>query len=244
WGRCVLLFIFASMLIIVVYYQATSGNTGFERFMDSQSYGVKFFFTALGVILGYCMETIFRCVAIISPYLKLRDEPLIADRSIILSPPTNAFYGIWSAYKQRHLYFGFLSSVTLLAELGLPVTLSHVPFSATETYLTGVVCAWATVAILGLMIISIIWSFFIRWPHMPVDPRTIAGALFYVCDSWMLESLEGMSTLSKDARNRSVRFMGHKYDYGMIHGMSGKGRVGFDVVDVDGKDEESADGGG
>lgn len=177
-----------------------------------------------------------------SPYLRLRDEALIAERSIILSPPTNAFYGIWSAYKQRHLFFGFLSFVTLLAELGLPVTLSHVPYSAMETYMTAVVCMWLTTAILGLMIISIVWSFFIKWPHMPVDPRTIAGSLFYVCDSWMLESLEGMSTISKEARNRSVRFMGHKYGYGSIHGMSGTNRVGVDIVEE--KDEELAGGAG
>ncbi|KAF3761413.1 hypothetical protein M406DRAFT_233216, partial [Cryphonectria parasitica EP155] len=226
--RCVMLFIFLSMLVIIVYYEETSGNTGFENFMDSQSYGVKFFFTALGVVLGYCMETVFRCVAIMSPYLKLRDRALPAQQSILLSPPTNAFYGLWSAYRQRHLYLAFLSFVTLLAELCLPVTLSHVPFSAVETYMTQVVCTWLSAAILALMSSTLLLSFFVRWPHMPVDPRTVAGAMFYVCDSWMLDSLEGMSVLDKPGRDWSVRSMRHRYGYGFINGMSGKSRIGVD----------------
>lgn len=61
WGRCIMFFIFLSVLAIVVYYEESSGSTGFEDFMDSQGYGVKFFFTALGVILGHCTETVFRC---------------------------------------------------------------------------------------------------------------------------------------------------------------------------------------
>lgn len=61
WGRCIMLFVFSCVLIILVYYENTSADSGFERFMDSESFGVKFFFTALGVLLGYCMETMFRC---------------------------------------------------------------------------------------------------------------------------------------------------------------------------------------
>lgn len=61
WGRCIMLFVFSSILIILVYYENSSGNTGFERFMDSQGFAVRFFITAIGVLLGYCMETVFRC---------------------------------------------------------------------------------------------------------------------------------------------------------------------------------------
>lgn len=61
WGRCIQLFIFSSVLIIITYYENTGKDTGFERFLDSQDFGVQFFFTALGVLLGYLMETMFRC---------------------------------------------------------------------------------------------------------------------------------------------------------------------------------------
>ncbi|KUI69366.1 hypothetical protein VM1G_11646 [Cytospora mali] len=201
WGRCLLIFVFSCILIILTYYENSSGDTGFERFMDSQGFGVNFFFTALGVVIGACMEMVFRSVAIMSPYLQLSNDNLPAERSILLSPPTNAFYGIYSAVRQRHLYLGVLSFTTILGELFLPVTLSHVPFSLIETYKTQVVCTWISIAILGLMILVLVASFFIDWPHMPVDPRTVAGAMYYVCDSWMLETMRGMSTLSKKDRD-------------------------------------------
>ena len=39
----------AGLLALVVYYNQTGGDTPFERFMDSQSFGVTFLFTAVGV---------------------------------------------------------------------------------------------------------------------------------------------------------------------------------------------------
>lgn len=46
------------LLILVIYYNHTGGDTGFERFMDSQSFGPRFLFTTLGVIfkLYWCGE--------------------------------------------------------------------------------------------------------------------------------------------------------------------------------------------
>jgi len=61
WGRGALLFVLSSIFIILTYYETTSGDTGFERFMDSQGFGVRFFFTALGVMLGFSMGAFFRC---------------------------------------------------------------------------------------------------------------------------------------------------------------------------------------
>lgn len=111
------------------------------------------------------------------------------------------------------------------------MTLSHVPFSKTETYLTQLVCSWLSIAILGLMILTLVASFFVKWPHLPVDPRTIAGAMYYICDSGMLETLDGMSTMQKRDRNMGIRRMGRKYGFGYIDGLNGRRRVGVDIVD-------------
>ncbi|KAK7747290.1 hypothetical protein SLS53_001543 [Cytospora paraplurivora] len=237
WGRCILLFVFSSVLIILTYYENSSGDTGFERFMDSQGFGVGFLFTALGVALGTCMETVFRSVAIMSPYLQLSSKMLPAERSILLSPPTNAFYGIYSAVRQRNLFLGVVSFTTILGELCLPVTLSLVPFSLLETYKTQLVCAWLSISILCLMILVLVSSFFIKWPHMPVDPRTVAGAMFYVCDSWMLETLQGMSTMGKKDRDLDVKYLRLRYGYGRIKGAaSQEERMGVDVCNDTGEE--------
>lgn len=41
----------AGLEALIIYYNQTGGDTSFERFMDGQSFGVGFLFTALGVIL-------------------------------------------------------------------------------------------------------------------------------------------------------------------------------------------------
>jgi hypothetical protein len=228
WGRCTLLFIFSCVMIIATYYETTSLDSGFERFMDSRGFGIRFFFTALGVVIGGCMETFFRSVAIILPYQLLSKHALPAGRSILLSPPTNAFSGVYSAFRQRSIFLGIVSFATILAELFLPVTLSHVPFSHLDTYETQLVCAWLSISILAFMILTILYSFLIRWPHMPVDPRTIAGAMFYMCDSWMLGAMEGMATLGKDDRDSTMHSQRLKYKYANSEGVSGKERMNVD----------------
>lgn len=81
------------------------------------------------------------------------------------------------------------------------------------------------------MIITLAASFLIRWPHLPVDPRTIAGAMYYVCDSRMLETLDGLSTLPKKDRDLRIRRMGRRYGFGYVKGLNGRIRVGVDVVE-------------
>lgn len=229
WGRCILLFTFSCVLIIATYYETTSLDSGFERFMDSRGFGIRFFFTALGVVIGGCMETFFRSVAIILPYQQLSKYALPAERSILLSPPTNSFYGIYSAFRRRSFFLGAVAFTTILAELFLPVTLSHVPFSHLDTYETQLVCAWLSISILALMVLVILYSFFVQWPNMPVDPRTIAGAMFYVCDSWMLGTMEGMATIGKKERDSIMRSQRLRYEFASSEGVSGKERMSVDI---------------
>ena len=71
----------AGLQALIIYYNNTSDDTAFERFMDSQSFGVGFLFTALGVMLKlyWCLlddgENIFsihfmpRCIKTKSPIM-------------------------------------------------------------------------------------------------------------------------------------------------------------------------------
>ena len=43
--------VLASLLSIVIYYHTLSENNAFERFMDSRSFGVRFLFTTIGVVI-------------------------------------------------------------------------------------------------------------------------------------------------------------------------------------------------
>lgn len=167
----------------------------------------------------------------VSPYLLMSKRALPAQRSILISPPTNPCSGLYSALRQRHLYMGILAVASLLAEF-LPITLSHVPFSILETSETQHTCAYLSIAILVVMLLAVAGSLAVRWPHMPVDPRTIAGAMYYLCDSSILDSFDGLAGVEMRDRDWMVKSMCVQYRFGPMVGISGKERVGIDAVDA------------
>lgn len=38
---------------------------------------------------------------------------------------------------------------------------------------------WLAVTILSTMILVLLGSFLVKWPELPIDPSTIAGAMYY-----------------------------------------------------------------
>lgn len=147
------------------------------------------------------------------------------QKSILVSRPTNAFYGIYLAIKQRHLFYVSACLMAILSEF-LPILLSNIPHKLTQVLLPTLVCTRISLAILSAMILVILYSFFIRWPPMPVDPRSVAGALWYVCESRMLDDFAGVSEMSGKERDRRVREMGKRYYYGDLMGRT---RIGVDA---------------
>ncbi|KAK4173623.1 hypothetical protein QBC36DRAFT_359459 [Triangularia setosa] len=228
-GRIAFLLPLTGILVVVLYYNNTGGDTNFERFMSTQNFGVRSLFTLMGVGVTLFWSAFFTSLAILSPYHLMSHSPRPAQQSITLSPPMNAFSGIWSAVKCRHIFLIIVAATAILAEF-LPILLNNVPFRVTQTWIASRVCTWLAVAIMAIMWLVVVASFFIKWPHMPVDPGTIAGAMYYVCDSWMLWSLEGLSQVPKEERDRKVRDMGMQYAFGNVVGQSGKKRVGVDGV--------------
>ncbi|KAI1480607.1 hypothetical protein F4774DRAFT_377857 [Daldinia eschscholtzii] len=228
-GRGLFLFILCGLLGLIIYYNTTGGDTPFERFMDSESFGVRFLFTTFGVVISFFWASFFSSIAILSPYQLLANSPQHARRSILLAPPTNAFSGLLSSVRRRHVFLAVVASTSILSEF-LTIFLSNIPYRVTQTFLLHQVCTWSAVGILCIMVIVVVASFFITWPHMPVDPSTIAGAMYYICDSWMLSRFEGISTLKREDRDWRVNEMGLRYEFGEIRGVSGIARIGVDAA--------------
>ncbi|KAI1471943.1 uncharacterized protein F4812DRAFT_456046 [Daldinia caldariorum] len=234
-GRGLFLFILCGLLGLVIYYNTTGGDTAFERFMDGELFGVRFLFTTFGVVISFFWASFFSSrssplsfppsIAILSPYQLLANSPQHARRSILLAPPTNAFSGLLSSVRQRHGFLAVVASTSILSEF-LTIFLGNIPYRVTQTFLLHQVCTWAAVGILCIMVLVVGASFFITWPHMPVDPSTIAGAMYYICDSWMLSRFEGLSTLKRKDRDRRVNEMGLRYEFREIRGVA---RVGVDA---------------
>ncbi|KAB5577822.1 hypothetical protein GE09DRAFT_1280312 [Coniochaeta sp. 2T2.1] len=226
WRITFLLFL-TGLLALILYYNKTEGDTPFERFMSTQNFGVRFLFTLIGVAISFFWSSFFTSVAAVSPYHLLGKSPQYAGDSILLSPSLHAVTGIWSAIRRRHWFLVVVAAVSIMSEF-MPILLNNVPMRITQNFFTHMICTWTAVGVLCIMWLVVVGSFFIRWPHMPVDPTTVAGSMYYVCDSWMLYSFEGLSTLKKRDRDWKVGEMGLKYEYGDIQGVSGLRRYGVD----------------
>ncbi|KAK4158643.1 hypothetical protein QBC43DRAFT_349936 [Cladorrhinum sp. PSN259] len=229
-GRLAFLLPLTGVMIVILYWNNTGGDTPFNNFMTAQGFGVRALFTLIGVAITFFWSSFFTSLAILSPYLLLSQSPRAAQDSIILSPSMNAFSGVWGAIKRRHFFLLVVASTAILAEF-MPVLLNNVPFRVTQTWLASRVCNWLAIGILSMMWLVVVGSFFVSWPHMPVDPSTIAGAMYYVCDSWMLWSVEGFSMLNQEERDRKVSQLGFRVHFGNIAGLDGRRRVGVDRVD-------------
>ncbi|KAI0441076.1 hypothetical protein F4803DRAFT_563346 [Xylaria telfairii] len=227
-GRLYLLFILCGVLILILYYAKTGGDTGFEKFIDSDSFGLRFLFTSIGVIISYSWSSFFDGVAMIGPYQLLSRKPQPAGRSIILAPPTNAFSGLWYAVRTRSVFLALVAVASILSE-SLSIFLSNVPFKVTQTYLVSQLSCWTAVGIMSFMLLVVLLSFGVKWPHMPVDPSTIAGAMYYVYDPPFLEKMEGLSTLERQERDRRVTDLALLYRFGEVDDASGGRRIGVSI---------------
>jgi hypothetical protein len=125
-----------------------------------------------------------------------------------------------------------MASVSIAASLAkfAPLLLANIPFRITQTWMTHVVITWMTVGMVCLMIVTIIQTLVTQWPYMPVQPNTVAGSIYYVCDSFMLLDLEGASTRTAKERKEMVSGMRARYRFGEILGMSGETRIGVDYA--------------
>ncbi|KAF6788432.1 hypothetical protein CSOJ01_15027 [Colletotrichum sojae] len=230
WWRFLFIFFLAALFTIILYYHVTlTTRTSFKDFMDSQTFGVRFFFAALGVTVIFCWESIFVSIAIISPYHRMGRRSQPPERSILLTRPTNGFYGIYAAVKDGNVVLMLAAFMSILAEF-LPILFANVPYNLTQTLTSHNVCARVSLAILALMLVTVVASLFIKWPEMPVDPRSIAGAMYYLNESRMLEDFEGLSKLDSGERERKVKELGRRYFYGSIAGTHGK-RMGVESVE-------------
>jgi hypothetical protein len=180
-------------------------------------------------VVGLNLLTFYEAIAMISPYDLLSQAPQTAERSILLSIPTNPLSGFISAIRRRQAFLATVALVGIVAEF-LPLFLSNVPFRVTQTWEFYLIMSHGTEAILGLMIAVVIWSFLIKWPAMSVDPGTIAGATYYVHSSWMSERFQGLSILPKNQRDLRVKEMRARYEYGAYVGVDGGTATGIDIV--------------
>lgn len=173
-------------------------------------------------------------------YRRLSMAPQSAQASILISPPSNLFIGIWRFLRTTDFFAFNVAFVTLLAKF-TPILLSNVPFRNTVTWKIHETCTWTAVAVLSYMVLVLITSLVIqvfakkwgqrqRLRHMPAKLDTIVGCMYYLVESSMLKEFEGLERMGRKERDRLVCNMGRLYYlFGEGGGTNDLGMVGEGV---------------
>jgi hypothetical protein len=160
----------------------------------------------------------------LDPYHRLSREPQpLAE--LQRSQATTAFTGFWVAVTRRDFLGSTISFVAILSTF-IPILMSNIPFRISLTLTTHLVCTWMTVGILVLMILVMLGLVARRWPYIPVEPNSIAGCLYYMCDSEMLDDMAVQASTRNDDESSSCSTTSLMYRYGNMVGKSGTQRVG------------------
>ncbi|KAK0642030.1 hypothetical protein B0T16DRAFT_420926 [Cercophora newfieldiana] len=245
---CGLLFHFG-LIILITYYNATElPHTDFEKFMNSQDFGVRIFFTALGVLLAMFWDKYYTRVAALEPYRLLSLHPQPAS-TLAISPPTDVFTGaLHSIFTHGQIFVSIVAITNILSKF-VPMLLSNIPFSPIQTWQIHLVCAWGTIASLVLMVLVIAYGMlFMKYPDMQIDPaKSLAGRVYYLCDSEVVQDFEGLSLVTGEKEKKQMMAVDEEkerkfYGFGKMKGVSGMvGRTGVNYWRVD---EKGKKGGG
>ncbi|KAF4333481.1 hypothetical protein FBEOM_12717 [Fusarium beomiforme] len=235
WYRFTFLVFLICLLGFISYYHFvyTFGHLpkNIKKVMESQDFGVRFVCSALGVIVVFCWEFLFTSkspsafslspanvsgVSVITPYRRMAQDPQVPTRSVLMTPATNPVSGFFVALRIRDPLLFFTAFTTLLAQF-LPILLANVPYSLTQTSEAHEICSRLSIGILLIMVLAMLSSLLVKWPDLPVDPRSLAGALWYVADAPWVRGLEGVAAMSARKRKDVVQGLGGRWTYGPIH---------------------------
>ncbi|KAM7211758.1 hypothetical protein V8F06_012860 [Rhypophila decipiens] len=232
-----LLFMVGLLALILVYENTIAPDTAFERFMDSQSFGVRILFTVFGTVISlfwgyYFSQTsesqIHRHLALSATDRMNGRQGLTPEQSIYLSPPSDVFVGLYRSVLHTRDFHSFNIALAALLAKFTPILLSNIPFYNTVTFKIHEACTWMAVVVLAYMVLVLAGGLMVSsgWSktvNLPVKLDTMAGCMYYVCDSRLSRHAEANQEdgLGPEAEKRY--FLGE-----MVGVVSGKKRVGLD----------------
>ncbi|KAL2271340.1 hypothetical protein VTJ83DRAFT_711 [Remersonia thermophila] len=240
--RAIVIMLHVAVFVFVIYYHAyyrggIKDDGKLWRFLNSNTFGVRFVSAVVGVIIALCWQAFFISVSVMNPFLLLSKQTRPARPSILFTPATNPFSGLYAGIRHRQVFLSFVSLAGVLSEF-LPVLLANVPFNLAQTGAVATACAVLSCIFLGTMIAVLAGSFFVRYPPMPVDPRSVAGLMWYVSRSEaLLVDLEGVSLLNGKERERRVCEKGRRYYYGVLPVAGSSRRLGVECDGTSGEEE-------
>ncbi|KAL8995625.1 MAG: hypothetical protein Q9169_004668 [Polycauliona sp. 2 TL-2023] len=228
------------LLALVVYYNLTSGDTAFERFMDSQTFGVTFMFTAVGVMLNLYWSILdddlrathhYRLLLLASP----SSLKATAANTILASPPSNPFTGFVYSLQRKAWLPAWLSLVSILTE-PLIVALANIPFKPGTAYTAYRVCTYLTIGVLSLMLLGLLGllvrarvsGIALRRLTEAARDRSVGRVLGLICESSILGDFRGLAELERKPRDEIIKGWEKVYKMGELTSTNRGERWGVD----------------
>jgi hypothetical protein len=208
------------VLFMILYYRFISkpdtGNV-LEDFMNSQSFGVRLFMTALGLLIKFYWGWVGDYMLSNRPYSALTmPRGAAAANSVLLSNPSHPLTALFYSSTWSHLLLASVTMMAILSEV-LVVALSGVPFTTATIYLAFELSIYMSTGILAAMIVTIVavlvWTMK-RGPRsgLPKVPETLAEVFCLLSDAQGRKALRELydGTVGGSAGRSRMRFRLHK----------------------------------
>ena len=166
----------------------------------------------------------------IEPYRQLVSGSATATDSILLSPPSSPFTGIFHSLRHGHFFNAHISLVAILCE-ALIVALATIAFKPGTAFVAYTASTFITTAILAMMLVGVVCLPCTHKSRLPNggarEPETLVGVMLLLFASHMLESLAGLAMMKRNERDELLKSWGKKYARGSVVGIDEQEREGI-----------------
>ena len=172
-----LLWVAATFAVVLGYYLA-KGKSPFNDFFNSGKWYPRFILTSVAVLINLHWKTLEREVRVISPYRRLCARRARPDQTILVALNGTPMTSIIPSLYREDIFHAFIAFIAITSDF-LIIVIAGVPFSKTQVWTAFLGSAYASMAILCLMMVALfslfIWRVQNEKMRLPREPDTLLG---------------------------------------------------------------------
>ncbi|KAF2163860.1 hypothetical protein M409DRAFT_68136 [Zasmidium cellare ATCC 36951] len=214
WMDLILLLLTLGTFGVVLAYYLDGNPDGFNNFFSSNTFGPRFILTLAGTLIATSWHSIEQTAVVMAPYIALATKPSPARRTLCFTPSNTPLLSTWTTLRNRYPLPALITFTTLMAE-ALNIVISGVPFATGQTWGQFLVSAYMSLAILGIMVlvVGLVMLRRRKEPKIPVRPDTLAGKMYYLSGSRVLDDFEGLDGVGQSVRDKRLCGLGKRYAF-------------------------------
>ncbi len=137
---------------------------------------------------------------LLAPYERLAKQPSPALDTILFKPSTTPLSSTLRAFRHGYYIVAAITIVTLIADLGLNIVISGVPYAKGQTWRQSKVSFYMALGILGFMVlvaVSLLVSR-LRGLRLPRQPDNLGAVMSYLAAGDLSTQVEKSESVAKD----------------------------------------------